>query len=208
MYRSRSPQSSAVKPTVLGVDTSIRVLGVDPSLTSTGIAFRRNGEVFTDTIKTGDLRGSYRLGNIYRRMLEILDTVNPTHICIEGYAMGFGRGSSPGRVFDIGELGGLLRWLFWERGISVMIAPPATMKKAITGKGRAENRDAEKTAVISALGKTYGLHVPQNDEADAVGLMLIGEMRNNLLNYPSADTRKSVELCEIRKGRLQLIAKK
>ena len=75
-----------------------------------------------------------------------------------------------GRVFDIGELGGILKLLAWEQGVNLLIVPPSTLKQFITGKG-----NATKPEMSQALATKYNYDVVQNDECDALCLLLMGD---------------------------------
>lgn len=140
---------------------------------------------------------------VQKTLMEEVDRCNPTLAVIEGYAMGFGgkKGGNPGKVFDIGELGGVLKLELWRRGIDVMIVPPTTMKSVIAGNG-----SAKKDQVQRGLSKFYGiLGSFQEDEADAVGLMLVGEIRLDMRKIGVELHRMaSVRACKVVPGRLKL----
>jgi Holliday junction resolvasome RuvABC endonuclease subunit len=185
------------------------VLGIDPSLTSTGYAYWKDGVLVSGCIDPGDLKGEYRLFYVKNMLAVILEEVNPTLVSYEDYAMGFGggkKGGSFGRVFHIGELGGVLKTLIWERGFNLMLVSPSVVKSAISSHGQ-----ADKAAIMASLKSRYGLTVTQHDEADAVALMLLGEMRCGLRPYPKTDAKsklKGVQGCEIRRGKLQKVTPK
>jgi Holliday junction resolvasome RuvABC endonuclease subunit len=160
-----------------------RVLGVDASLTSTGYCFRDSHKLIKGTVKTDALRGPHRLYYVQQRIVKLVDDLQPDLVVLEDYAMGIGKG---GMSFSIGELGGVLRLLFWERGIDVMLVSPTALKKAITGRGNADGtrkvngrkvKDKSKPEMRAALLTNFNVIVDQGDEADACGLMLMGEMR-------------------------------
>lgn len=75
-----------------------------------------------------------RFHNISEWAMAILTKFNVTEVCIEGYSMG----SSNGRVFNIAENTGLIKWKMWNSGIKYHSAPPTTVKKYFTGKGNAK----------------------------------------------------------------------
>jgi len=191
----------------------LRILGVDPSLTSTGYAYRDlEGKVKTGRIVPGDLQGPWRLSYIRKRMEAILLACEPKLIVYEGYAMGFGSKRNPGRVFDIGELGGVLKLLFWERGIDVVLVSPSTLKMTVAGKGTLSKGIKGKRELQAAIKRRFDLDVSQSDEADAAGLMIVGELLTGSPTIPQ-NVRQSLRLaglakCETTKGRLQSIAKK
>lgn len=179
-----------------------RILGVDPSLRSTGYAYRRNGALVTGLITTDKLRGPHRLFYVRLQLSKILEASEPTLIVFEDYAMG-ARGNN---MFHIGELGGLLKVLAWERGIDYIEVPPTVMKSVIALNGRADKKE-----VRTALKVRFGLTVQQYDEADATGLMLLGEMKTGVrrLNAVSlkSDRFDAVRSLEVVKGKLTLISK-
>ena len=115
----------------------------------------------------------------------------PKFVAIEGYAMGI-RG---GRSFTIGELGGVVKEHFRQRGIDVYIVPPNNLKKFISGKGT-----GDKDMVRLELYKKYGLELPTNDEVDAAVLALMAHSYHcdqscNMFDMPSYQ-RDSLAKCE------------
>lgn len=166
------------------VRKQLRVMGVDASLTSTGYAYRNGGHIVTGTaIAPNGVIGPARLSFVATIIMGQIAICLPDLIVLEDYVMGRVKG---GRQFSIGELGGVLKKLFWENGIDVMIVSPTALKKAITGKGDADKaklingkkvKDKSKPEMRAALINTFGIDLRQNDEADACGLMLMGEMR-------------------------------
>ena len=144
------------------------VLGFDPSLTSSGYAYRdsETHEVVSGIVKTGQLRGVERLLLIRESLRDLCLTNNPSMIVYEGYSMG----SHSGRNFDIGELGGVLKMFAHTQGFPLLLVPPTVLKKYITGKG-----NASKEEVVLKLYKKFGFEATQNDKADAIGLFLFGE---------------------------------
>lgn len=183
------------------------MLGLDASLTSTGYAYVVDNQLMTGRITTAELRGPHRLHYVRHKLEAILDLCQPSLVAWEDYAMGFGGKKSPGKVFHIGELGGVIKHLIWDRGIELLPVPPASMKSII-----AENGKAEKNDIRLALQNRFGFYVQQNDEADAVGLMLVGEMKCGIRMPPphtskGPDRFKTVREAETIKGRLQSISK-
>jgi Holliday junction resolvasome RuvABC endonuclease subunit len=151
---------------------AIALLGIDPSLRSTGYAFRaktaREGMAVFGHIKGDDRQGVGRLCYVEGRLLALIEQVQPKAVIFEGYAMGFGAGK--GRAFDLGELGGVLKKAIWERGIDTLLVPPAVLKKFITGKG-----NTKKEEMFEHLKGLSRFAFENNDEADAYGLLLLGE---------------------------------
>lgn len=56
-----------------------------------------------------------------------------THVALEGYAY-----SASGKVFQIAENTGILKYKLYELGIPVTVIPPTEVKKYATGKGNAD----------------------------------------------------------------------
>lgn len=155
-------------------------MGIDPSLSSTGWAFRLDdGRVVTGRIETDKLRGPWRLHYAVTQLEKIVMTYRPTLVVYEDYAMG-----ARGNTFHMGELGGVFKRMLWFAGVSYLEVSPTMLKKVITGAGRAKavkgrklTESEKKQPMISALRDEFGLHINQHDEADAAGLMLLGEMK-------------------------------
>jgi Holliday junction resolvasome RuvABC endonuclease subunit len=177
------------------------VLGVDASLASTGYAYFQNGRLVSGRITTEKLRGPHRLFYVRLQLAKVLDTVKPTLVSYEDYAMG-ARGNN---MFHIGELGGVLKTLVWERGIDCLEIAPTMMKSIIALSGR-----ADKQQVSTALKVRYDLSVAQHDEADATGLLLVGEMRCGIRRVDAKSgkiDRSEVSMqLPITKGKLHLIS--
>lgn len=142
--------------------TEKRYLGIDPSLTSTGWAIIANGELDTGRIRFPKLTGAERLWNFSRVFNLTFDNQRFDGIAIEGYSYG-----SRGTVYEIGELGGVLRLTLFNHGKDYLVVPPTTLKQFTTGKG-----NAEKQAVAKELFRRYGVDCVGNDETDAAGLAL------------------------------------
>lgn len=159
----------------------------------------------TGRIVTNKLRGPHRLFYVRKTLGEVIDAARPTLVVIEGYAMGV-RGNN---MFHIGELGGVLKTMLWDRGIDYIEIPPTVMKSAIALNGR-----AEKTDIIASLKTRFNLRVTQHDEADAAGLMLLGEMfagarkvDKQAMKSGKADRFDAIRTAKVIKGRPQCILK-
>lgn len=142
------------------------VLGFDPSLVSSGYCYQHG-----DAIKIGTIVPHKKLDKVHRLQViknefsQILTYSMPELVAYEGYAMG-----AKGRVFSIGELGGVLKSHMWEARINMLIVPPSTLKQYITGKG-----NATKEEMSLALQERFNYSITQDDECDATCLYLFGE---------------------------------
>lgn len=144
------------------------VMAIDPSLNSSGVAYRRRGTLVASCIGSGGHKGLRRIAYVRDCVAQYLDRVSPSLVVFEGYALGF-RGKS-NTIFDLGELGGTLKLLILERGIDILLVPPTTLKMFITGKG-----NADKAAVSIAVQRTLGVTFSTSDQYDAAGLFTMGE---------------------------------
>jgi Holliday junction resolvasome RuvABC endonuclease subunit len=128
------------------------VCGVDYSLTSPAITVHNGDEwsvnnckfyyivgkeslVVTDETFTGYVYQKYesdphRYDNIAEWSMNIMFKNKVEKMFIEGYAFG-----AVGRVFQIAENAGLLKYKTWKAGIPYSIFAPSEIKKHATGKG-------------------------------------------------------------------------
>jgi crossover junction endodeoxyribonuclease RuvC len=164
----------------------MKIVGIDASLTGTGIAIL-NSSLRTECIQTG-LTGSRRLVDIRERVRSIVEGAEL--VVLEGYAF-----ARPNQAHQIGELGGVLRVLFYEMGLKVIEVAPSAVKKYATGKGNAKKED-----IAVAIYKRWGREFKTNDEADAFVLAVIGKAYQPGL-YKEAQTAFQREVIEgLRKG--------
>lgn len=164
------------------------------------MAYRIAGRLVTERVEPGALRGLPRLGYIRKRLLDAIDKCRPDLVVFEDYVMGFRKGT--GRLAHLGEVGGALKLAVWSMGLDVMIVPSATLKSVVAGSGK-----ADKAAVQKALRVKYGYHVPQEDEADATALLLIGEAHcgSGELNLDKK-RREAISRCDVQLGQVKLAA--
>jgi crossover junction endodeoxyribonuclease RuvC len=133
----------------------VNVLGLDLSLTSTGVA-HCDGSADTWQVK---LLGADRLISLRDRLVSLLDARVDLAV-IEGYA--FGR---PNQASHIGELGGVVRVTLREHNVPFVAVPPSSVKRYATGQG-----NASKEQMLVAAVKRLGYEGASNDEADALWL--------------------------------------
>jgi Holliday junction resolvasome RuvABC endonuclease subunit len=154
------------------------VVGLDLSLTATGIAYPDGTAA---TLHTGTWRGMPRLGLIWDRVAQVLNSTDPSPdlVVIEGYSY-----ASQGRaVVSMGELGGLVRYMLWRNGWRYIEVAPGTLKKYATGKG-----SASKNAMLIAARDRLGYTGEDNDQADALWLRAAG---HEVLGDPVVDMPKA-----------------
>jgi Holliday junction resolvasome RuvABC endonuclease subunit len=137
------------------------MMGIDASLLSTGIA---SPDGTTLNIPDLNMRGWERISYIIRFVNAMVKHDKPTHICMEGYAM-----RASGRVFDIAELGGVMKLLFLSAGLPIILVPPKTLKVYA-----ADNGNASKALVMKEIKARWGRSFVQSDRADAFALQQYG----------------------------------
>ena len=142
--------------------TARRALGLDLSLTRSGIALgsteliERCSHAAT-TPEFGEPMA--RIHFIWSEIDVMLRRGVPDIVVIEDYAW-----SRTTNGPTLGELGGVVRYQLWLRGIPWLTAPSTTIKKFATGSGRASKDEM----VAAAL--PYWSDISCHDEADAVHL--------------------------------------
>ena len=141
--------------------TRIKVLGLDLSLTCTGVA---DPDGITRRIRPGARRDATRLAWIRQQLSVDLDG-GIDLAAIEGYSFG----SRSSQAHSLGELGGVIRTHLHDQGVAYIAVPPATLKTYATGKG-----NAGKTAVIIAARDRLGYPGTDDNEADALWLWAFG----------------------------------
>ena len=155
-----------------------RILALDLSLTRSGFCVGAGlAECESGVITAQNMRGMERIDHIVRRVQELASGCDV--VVIEGYSYG-----SQGRsVFDIGELGGCVRFLLHRLGIPVVDVPPATLKKYATGSGAARKVD-----MVVAARERFGLQGTTDDnECDAY---LLWAMAHHSYGHPVARVPK------------------
>lgn len=138
------------------------IIGLDLSLTSTGIAH-------DDTIEgiTPKMKGEQRLVFIRDAVREITRGYPDPLIVIEGYSFG----SKNSNAHSIGELGGVVKTDFYEAGIPFVVVPPTCRAKFATGKG-----NASKSEVVSAISARTGITWAGKSAEDLCDSWILQEM--------------------------------
>lgn len=149
---------------------NLTVLGIDPSLTCTGLAVLQNDGLRAET-RAVQVPGTGipRLLALRDAVMEWIRAYTPVVVAMEGYSMA----ARAGRLADLGELGGVLKVALWEMGYrqdngTLLVVPPALVKKFATGQG-----NADKGAVRVAVYKRWGFEARTDDETDAYVLARI-----------------------------------
>jgi Holliday junction resolvasome RuvABC endonuclease subunit len=143
----------------------VSFLGIDQSLNATGVC-RMNGEGVVTTVATVDPKGA-RDGDrllLVKRAIMALATTEVEFAALEGYSY-----DSVGRVFELGEIGGVVKVLLLEAGIEYVVVPPALVKKFATGNASASKDD------MTSCARDAGCVVADDNQADAYFLARIAQ---------------------------------
>ena len=159
-------------------------IGLDLSLCNTGWnvinkngVYIKSGTIVTRPIpkrktkkpkklKECELEGIYRLDYIKRKIRIAIKTYNPKIATIESYAFGVKKSRS---VFQIGELGGIIKYLLFARGIRFYLVSPQSLKKFANGKG-----GSGKGIVEQGVYNKWKMRFKTSHETDAFVLAKIG----------------------------------
>lgn len=161
------------------------ILAIDQSYSGTGVCFiDKDGNIETGLIKTKPKDGwEARIDTIldgldffYLQMAA--DKNSPVeHIVMESYALG----SHSSSVFQLGELGGCIKYHFHKLGQNVKTMLIAHPKMYVAGNGR-----AMKGAVMQGLREKFGILAKNDNVADAIS---IGLTYKAYLNKEWEDTK-------------------
>ena len=142
------------------VKAAIDFLGIDCSLSSTGVALynKREGYHLVDTISTSskEIEGD-RLKHIFNELSAIVKDKRIRLAVMEGPSF-----SSINRGFSMGAAYGVVKLVCSIHDIELIEVPPKRLKKYFAGRGTATKEDMIRSA--ASLGITGISH----DEADAV----------------------------------------
>lgn len=143
----------------------MRVLGIDPSASKTGLVLLNGKTVEHSLIVTPKaMKGMARVQLIADLFATFLDQWKPTTAAIEGYGY-----ASPSLSISV-EVQAFLRMALHVRVVPWYIVPPSTLKKYATGAG-----GAEKDKVSRIVKTRWGFEAPSDDVVDAYVLAKIGE---------------------------------
>lgn len=179
----------------------MHVVGIDPSLTSLGLAYRDKVSCKTKAHALGHktLKGFERLAFLRDKVAQYVDDLEPELVVFEGLAMGFNNKNS-NNVLNLAELAGILKLLILERGIDILLVPPSNLKMFTTGNG---GPDKDKKRVMLAVGNSLNVSFSTSDQYDAAGLMMMGEayLNSRLLSRDRRHyTRRALAGCAFLPG--------
>lgn len=165
-----------------------RILGIDPSLTSTGLCFGTSAIEWSTASAGSKPSGKTVKARIerYTRLVERINTVlhaeKPTLILVEGYSFGSRNGGEA-----LAEFGGLLRQCLLFYTPDVYEVAPSTLKKFATGKG-----NSKKEMVMAHIAQRWGQLFATSDLADAFVLYQMGLVAAGAVEAANQHQREAV----------------
>jgi len=164
-------------------------IGIDPSLTGTGIVVLQNGEIVEQILIKSKPNGSrpkdelLRLTTIVDNVKEIVDKHKPKLILVEGLAF-MAKSTS---LMQLAGLNYLLRLSFAD--IPFVVVTPSSLKKFVSGAG-----NAKKDLMLMATYKRYGVEFSDDNLADGYGLAQVGHALLDIHTLPLTKEQKEVIL--------------
>lgn len=143
-------------------------IGLDLSLTSTGVAVAHRGHIVTARVVSKPAGGTSadtaeRLQTIVTGIFNHIPTTEHTRVAIEGPSFG----SVNGKAHERGGLFWLVRTKLARRGIDTIVIPPTSVKKYATENGTASKKD-----VLAAMRRRFpSVAVTGFDESDALAIV-------------------------------------
>ena len=148
----------------------IRILGLDPSLSSTGwgvvevennrVRYVADGFIATDT----KAPIAERLAHINNALSEVIEVYKPDEAAIEQVFLN----ANPASTIKLGMARGVVIMTPAKYGISVTEYEPNKVKKAVVGVGKAQKNQVETMVKILLAG----CKPKNNDSADALAIAL------------------------------------
>jgi crossover junction endodeoxyribonuclease RuvC len=147
----------------------MRVLGVDPGSSRTGWGLLTGSAARPALFDCGTIRlrdgmpFAEKLHVLQLRFREVVERVEPTVAAVESPF----HGVNARAAFQLAQARGVILAVLGGAGIHVVEYPPATVKKAVTGTGRAEKTQV-RTMLRTILGGAAG--ADSLDASDALGI--------------------------------------
>lgn len=157
------------------------VIGIDPSLTGTGIVI---GETRLTVHTDSSGPDGARLARIYGIVVASCDTSTRLAIIEDLPTHGMGAGKT-------GMAQGVVRLALHAAHVPYVSVPPATLKKYATGSGNAGKADMR-----MALYQRAGLDLRDDNQVDAYWLMALGYqlLAQPLITVPAAQVKALAKL--------------
>jgi crossover junction endodeoxyribonuclease RuvC len=145
------------------------IIGIDQSIEHT-VVHTASGPFRIDTDPKDFIHGTARLQHISEHFADCIGPIAPGWAYIEGYAF------SRQMAHMLGELGGQLKLELYGLGWVIVVVPPSTLKKFVTGKGT-----SDKAVMMRDVLKHWKYEAVDDNDSDAFSLRMFGEMHQRHL---------------------------
>lgn len=158
--------------------TNITSIGLDLSLSGTGVVILKNGEIVLEKlIKSKPIPEGKPVDEV-RRIQKIVEEIEyclsedlPDIAVIEGLAFMVKNATA---LVQLSALNYMTRALLLSYNIPFIIAAPTSLKKFVTGNGA-----SKKDVIMMEVYKRYGVTLLDDNIADAYSLAQVGLAMNN-----------------------------
>lgn len=152
----------------------MKIAGIDPSMSSTGVAIIDWPKMLVTSVKAPKVDASIS-GRLSRASIVAGEVDKLIADCdvvvIENYQRG-------GMVnVALVEFQAMLRYAIYRLDTEFLEVAPTQLKKFVTGKG-----NASKAEIVSKLSRAHNIQFTTDDEADALGLAIIGATYSGVLS--------------------------
>jgi len=168
---SSAPESTSILPGISTVTTqALRVLGIDPGGFVAGWGMVRQTGNKLNLEACGTIRPkrtdefSTRLVTLHQGLGEILEANKPDVVAVESVFFS----KHPRAALQLGHVRGVLLLAAAERQIEIFEYPPATVKKAVTGNGRASKEQVRQMVQLLLGAEVSGAA----DKSDALAVAI------------------------------------
>lgn len=151
------------------------ILGIDQSLTATGITLLDNNQCHCELVETERTKKTKCPTIDYTRRLifiqdffkDLVEKESIDYMAMEGMSFG-SRGST---IFDLGGLSHMIRRIFLDNSIPFVIIPPKTLKKFFTGNGNAN----KEMMIEEAVNRDLDIQITKNYGTKKLPYMLLDD---------------------------------
>jgi Holliday junction resolvasome RuvABC endonuclease subunit len=146
-------------------------VGLDMSLSGTGVCILTGNEIKVETIKTKPDDFSNDLERLKYIVAKVMERIPNTTsmICMEDFFTP-GNSAQIGSAIKLAMLGTTMRLALYDKGLPFWTIAPTQLKKWITGSGA-----SQKSLIIMSVFKVYGREVKDDNQADSMVLAHIAK---------------------------------
>ena len=147
------------------------VVGLDMSLTGTGVCVKIGDKIDTKTIKTTTKTASDDLARLRYIVDQVMKEIpkDVDMVCIEDFFTPMNKHQINAAI-KLAMLATVTRMALYEKGIPFYVVAPTQVKKFTTGKGT-----SKKEIMVREVWKRWGVECSDDNQADSTALAHIAE---------------------------------